>query len=182
MASSSVESDSDVFVMETTSRYFEPKEMNKRRRSETPPVTKEVWPSITATLPDDILMKIEPTQQRVINVKPRDKNSSQTNFVPRCKDCSPENNHSNLNNASKQHHNCFAKNQSSSGAASIQVESKSSKSTGRAKPRISQEALNTTPTLSKNEFSFIAGEKPATGREAKPSKKTSQAKKNDEVR
>ena len=177
MTSSSAESDNDVFV---TSRYFEPKEVNKRR-SETPSVTKEVWPSITDTPPTDILMTIEPTQQKVSNVMPRDKSSSQINFVPRCKDRSPENDHNNLNDGqiASKHHNCFAKNQSLSGGASILVETKSSESSGTAKPRLQEEALNTTPTLSRGGFSYFADENPAAGREPKPAKKKSQTSKND---
>ena len=181
VASSSAESDSDVFVTETTSRYFESDERNKRRKRETPPVTKEVWPSSTRTPPTDILATIEPTQQRVSGAMPRDKSSSQINFVPRFKDGSPENDHSNLKDGqiASKHHNCFAKNPSSSGGA--RVESISSESSGKAKPRLPKEALNTTPTLSKSGFSFTADEKPATGKDSKSAKKTSQTKKNDEV-
>ena len=143
------------------------------------PLTNKVWLS-SATPPDDSLTSIVPTQQRVSNVQPQDVCSSQTNFVPPCKDHSPENDHSNLKDcpiASKQC-NYFAKNQSSSGGASIQMESKSSKSGGKTNPRLPEEALITTPTLS---WSGFADGKPASGRKAKSPKKTSQAKKNDEV-
>ena len=187
MASSDAESDNDVVVMDTTSKYFDPKERSKKGRSETPPVAKEVWPSSnTKTPPTDILATMVPTQQSVSNVKPQDKSSTQINFVPR-KSHSQENDHSNLKDcmadlhaASKQHRNCFAKNQSSSsGGTSIQ--SKFSGSSGKAKLRLSDEAFNTTPTLSKSDFSYIVDEKSATGRESKATKKTSQTKKNAEV-
>ena len=158
------------------------------------PVAKEVWPSCTVTPPTDILARIEPTQR--VGAKPQDKNSSQMNFVPRCKDHSPENDHSNVVNlpqlAPKQHHNRFAKNQSSSTISKsvtshtskdtgVLEESKSSEHSGKTKPRLPEGTLNKTPTLSMRGFSFsIVEEKPAaSGRESKAGKKST---KNDEVR
>ena len=182
MASSSAESDNDVVVMDTTSKYFEIKERSKRGKSETPPVTKDVQPSSnTKTPPTDILAKMVPTQQRVSNVKPQDRNSSQKNFVPR-KGHSPENDHSHPNDSqvAATHRNVFAKNPLSSGGTSTQ--SKSSGSSGKAKPRLPKGALNTTPMLSKSGFSFSADEKPAAKREAKAAKQTSQSVKNSDVR
>ena len=192
MASSSTESDDSVLYMDTTSSYFPTKESSKRG-SEVAPVTKEAWPSGTVTPPTDILTIMEPTQR--VSIKPQDKNSSQRNFVPR-KDHSLENDHSNtvdLHVAPKQHHNCFAKNQSSSTTSksvashsskdtNVQEESKSSEHSGKTKPRLPEETLNKTPTLSKSGFSFFstAEEKPAaSGRESKAGKKST---KNDEVR
>ena len=183
MASSSAESDNDVVVMDTTSKYFETKERSKRGRSETPLVTKDVQPSSsTETPPTDILATMMPTQQRASNVKPQDRNSSQKNFVPHCKGHSPENHHSHTNDSqvAAKHHNVFAKSPSSSGGTSTQ--SKSSGSSGKAKPSLPKGVLSTTPTLSKSGFSFSADEKSAAKREAKAAKKTSQSVKNPDVR
>ena len=175
--------DNDVVIMDTTSKYFE---TSKRGRSETPPAAKEVCPSATATPSPDILTKIAPTQKVVVGkMRPQDSTSPPIKkFVPRCKCNSPENGHSNNSSdvqVTAKHHNTFAKTQSSSGGA--RMESKSSGSSGgRARPRLSNEVLNTIPTLSKGfsyEQSAAAG---AGGKEPKPpAKKTSQTKKDAEV-
>lgn len=178
--------DNDVVIMDTTSKYFETNVRSKRGRSETPPAAKEVWPSASTTPSPDILTKIAPTQQVVVGkMRPQDSTSPPIKkFVPRCKCNSPENGHSNNSSdvqVAAKHHNTFAKNQSSSGGARMESKSLGS-SGGRARPRLPDEALNTTPRLSRG-FSY---EQSATaevgGKEPKPpAKKTSQSKKDAEV-
>lgn len=169
MASPGAESDNDVVVMDTiTSKYFESGEQRRSRRgrSETPPVAKEAWPTNSMTPSPDILTRIVPTQQGAIKTKPRDGSSSQGKFIPRCKRQSPENDHGNSHDIQvpSTHHNTFAKNQ---GGTSVQ-----SQSSGKAKRRLPDGILTTTPTLSGSGFSFSAGKKPAATREAKTAKKT----------
>ena len=171
-ALSCAESDNDVLVMDgTTSKYFE-----------TSPVVKGVWPSSTMTPSPDILTKIPPTQQGVGKMKPQDSTSPPIKFVPRCKrHQSPENGHSNSSDSqvASRHRNTFAKNQSPSSGA--RKDSKSSVSGGKAKPRLPDNILSTTPTLTQDEFFINTDENPAAGKEPKTTKKTSQSKKNDEV-
>ena len=170
-ALSSAESDNDVLVMDgTNSKYFE-----------TPPAAKGVRPSSTTTPSPDILTKIPPTQQGVGKMKPQDSTLPPIKFVPRCKRQSPDNGHSNSSDSqvASRHHNTFAKNQSPSSDA--RKKSKSSVSGGKAKPRLPDNILSTTPTLTQGGFFITTDDNPAAGKEPKATKKTPQSKKNDEV-
>ena len=179
-------SSDDVVVMdETTSKYFETSVRSKRGRSETPPAAKEVWPSTSTTPSPDILTKIAPTQQVVVGkMRPQDSSSPPIKFIPRGKRNLSENGHSNNSSdvqVTAQHHNTFAKNQSSSGGA--RMESKSSGSShAKVKARLSSEVLNTTPTLSRG-FSYEKSAATGAGeKEPKPpAKKTSRTKKDADV-
>ena len=150
------------------------------------PLANGVGLSSTKTPPINILVPMMPTQQKMSNVKPQDKDPSLRNLTPHCTctDCSLENDHNNLKNClvASKHHDCFAKNQPSSDNTSVLMESKSSESSSKTEPRLPDEAVSI--TLSKSGFSFTVDEKPAVRREAKAAnlaKKTSQTMKNPEV-
>ena len=170
---------------EQATHFLESAKASEPARSKLP-LANGMGLSSTKTLPINILVPMMPTRQRVSNVKPQDKDTSLRNLTPHCTctDCSSENDHSNLKNClvASKHHDCFAKSQSSSDNTSVLMESKSSESSSKTKPRLPDEAVSR--TLSRSGFSFIVNEKPAVRREAEAAnlaKKTSQTMKNPEV-
>ena len=110
-------------------------------------------------------------------MKPQDSRSPQIKFVPRYHQ-SPVCGHSSSSASDSQVH-VASKHQLP--FAGVRMESKSSVSGGKAKPRLPDNILSTTPTLTQGEFFINTDENPAAGKEPKVTKKTSQSKKNDEV-
>ena len=168
-----------LYSSEQATHFLESAKVSEPTKSKLP-LANEVGLSSIKTPP---LVPMVPTQQRVSNVKPQDKDLSLMNLTPHCTctDCSLENDHSSLKNClvASKHHGGFAKNQSSSDNTSVLMESKSSESSSKTKPRLPDEAVR--GTSSRIGFSFVANEKPAVRREAKAAKKTSQTKKDAEV-
>ena len=110
-------------------------------------------------------------------MKPQDSRSPQIKFVPRYHQ-SPVCGHSSSSASDSQVH-VASKHQLL--FAGVRMESKSSVSGGKAKPRSPNQALSTTPTLTRGKFFITTDENPAAGKESKATKKTSQSKNEADV-
>ena len=174
VASSSTESDDSVQCMETTSHYFTSKRSG--RESGVVSVTDDVRPRLDCVSPSaDSLTVVESDQ-------PSPRKPFHSAFVPRCKGHSPDK----LKNIVEhsQHNNLFAKNQSSTRTDVLCTTSpertrafENPKTGRKTADLLTKQTLSTTPTLSKDSFTFSVNEK----KESKITK-NSRTMKNKDVR
>ena len=171
------QNDESVLYMETTSSYFLPP-LAPRESETVSDKVGSVQQSLSASPPDDILTTIGGNQREQL---PR---GTMRTFVPRCKSNSPDN-HGKVNecfipHTPKKHHNLFAKEQSSNSTKECKTSPLDTKDS-KIRERFPAKTLNTTPTLSKECFSFSVSEvdKESAAKESKPN---SQVAKNKDVR